>query len=345
MKRGFVNMNRISEKAFYALRDRTLEVLREMCRVRDEFQPFWKRHDDHEEVNPEETKELLLRFSEYPTSILRRVVFVEQSAGERAFDVVLATIELANARDGQLNDAVFRMQGEDDRLYFESPLDICSTYHEFCERLCCSVMHRGAHMMPCVDVADAETCEIALSRLSEVLDTIPHIGSLERHLNSECARGIAYMREFGPPTTQAEECSKPETFARGSRYTEEQPLARFQTPPGARWGDVRIRFLDGETVSVKVDDVTNRFLFSQMGMITKNNKKPTVQWCLLRKFCETEEGILHKRDFPPLEVQAMTRQVQRLSSHLKEFFDIGGKPILVLEKSTGWQTAFRVSPE
>src|SRR5262249_29258922 len=58
----------------------------------------------------------------------------------------------------------------------------------------------------------------------------------------------------------------------------------FPTPPGARWVDVHIRFLDGERVAVTVKDVSRTLNYTQMGMVDKRNSTPTKQWTLLLAF-------------------------------------------------------------
>src|SRR5262249_58676059 len=63
---------------------------------------------------------------------------------------------------------------------------------------------------------------------------------------------------------------------------ERPALVFFRTPPQARWTDVKLRFLDGHTVSVEVLGERGVFHYAQMGMARASNAEPTVQWALLR---------------------------------------------------------------
>jgi hypothetical protein len=64
------------------------------------------------------------------------------------------------------------------------------------------------------------------------------------------------------------------------------PAMRFPTPPGARWEDVTIRFINQHQVHVRVRDEAGAYEHTQMGMASKRNDQPTKQWGLLQLFAE-----------------------------------------------------------
>jgi len=115
---------------------------------------------------------------------------------------------------------------------------------------------------------------------------------------------------------------------------------RFPTPPGATWSDVRIRFLDGHTVSVQVRDRSGRLGFADMGMVNTKNNTPTVAWELMRTFAE-ERGHL---TWSSRKASADNRKrKQTLADRLRAFFGIDEDPFELLEG--GWRARFGVLPD
>lgn len=60
----------------------------------------------------------------------------------------------------------------------------------------------------------------------------------------------------------------------------------FSTPSNATWADLRIKFIDGHTVSVSIRGDSGTYVYSQLGMVDSRSGKPTVGWELLRSFAE-----------------------------------------------------------
>lgn len=116
----------------------------------------------------------------------------------------------------------------------------------------------------------------------------------------------------------------------------------FPTPPGARWGDLRIKFIDGETVAVKVGDARGRFLYSQMGMADGRSTKPNTRWRLLQSFAKGY-GVL-TWDSPDASPKNQKRR-ESLSRDLQTFFRIDGDPIEFVQESKGWRTLFSLEPD
>jgi hypothetical protein len=119
-------------------------------------------------------------------------------------------------------------------------------------------------------------------------------------------------------------------------------MAFFPTPPTATWRDVRIKFVDGETVSIKVGNASGTFVYSQLGMADGRNAKPTVQWELLIAFARGY-GALTWSSSEASRKNQKRREV--LAANLKEFFRIDGEPIEYLDESKGWRTLFTIEPD
>lgn len=103
--------------------------------------------------------------------------------------------------------------------------------------------------------------------------------------------------------------------------------ARFQTPPGSRWGDVVIQFTDmeRERVSIRVGEVHGIFTPCDMGLSSKKNKKPDYQWQLLQDLAECPGGYLDWSSSHSTR-QLLPRK-QKLSKALRNFFGLEGDPI------------------
>ncbi len=112
----------------------------------------------------------------------------------------------------------------------------------------------------------------------------------------------------------------------------------FQTPAGARWEDVSIRFADRHSAYVNVNGVSGMYHFAQMGMANRKNAKPTVQWELLERFAEGH-GVL---DWSSRKADRKhQKRRENLADNLQRFFRIDDDPFVFEGK--GWRAKFAVS--
>ncbi|MCI0341371.1 MAG: hypothetical protein L0216_09530 [Planctomycetales bacterium] len=116
----------------------------------------------------------------------------------------------------------------------------------------------------------------------------------------------------------------------------------FPTPPEATWPDVEIRLRDGETVSVRVLGARGVFNYTQMGMASKKNGAPTLQWALLRAFAD-ENGVLTWASKHAGRRNQKRRE--NLAKDLQRFFRIEGDPIEYGDSEKGWRVRFRLQNE
>ncbi|MCB9850828.1 MAG: hypothetical protein H6817_09005 [Phycisphaerales bacterium] len=115
---------------------------------------------------------------------------------------------------------------------------------------------------------------------------------------------------------------------------------RFPTPPGSTWGDVRIRFRDGFTISVAVKDVSAMYTCEEVGMAKKRSKQPTVQWDLLEAFSK-EHGTLNWDS--KFATRYNQKRSERLAKQLISFFGINDDPFENIDG--GWRTRFCIEPD
>ena len=119
-------------------------------------------------------------------------------------------------------------------------------------------------------------------------------------------------------------------------------IAFFATPANAAWTDVQMKFVDGETMSIKVGDVAGTFLYSEIGMVDGRNKRPNKQWGLLRSFAKGYGIMIWKS--PDADRRNQKRR-EYLARDLKLFFRIDGEPIVLTNDKKGWRTVFSIEPD
>ncbi len=120
------------------------------------------------------------------------------------------------------------------------------------------------------------------------------------------------------------------------------PNCGFPTPAGCKWSAVKIRFMDGNTVTISAGEVAGRYLYSQMGFANSSNKRANVQWELLRSLAQGHGTMTWHS---PGASRKNQKRCERLSKTLIRFFGIQDDPIELLPERMGWQTRFSLEPE
>jgi hypothetical protein len=121
------------------------------------------------------------------------------------------------------------------------------------------------------------------------------------------------------------------------------PEHRYPTPPGSRWNNVMIRFINGHEVMARVSGHGGGvFNYAHIGMAKANKDEPTVQWDLLHDLAEGHGELPWPRTVARRTVQ---KQRERLAGHLRDFFGIDGDPFDDLPGRRGFKTRFVVVPE
>lgn len=115
---------------------------------------------------------------------------------------------------------------------------------------------------------------------------------------------------------------------------------RFATPPGVRWGDITIRFLDGSTVNISVGSIAERHTYASMGFEDKRGRKPTLQWELLRAFAQARCHLTWKS---PSAARQNQKRKETLSKQLRAFFGIADDPFE--PRDDGWFSKLRLIPD
>lgn len=167
----------------------------------------------------------------------------------------------------------------------------------------------------------------------------------KRHARQVCA---AIDAAVGTHTAEMREGKLPETcliaLAWDKKYrqrvsTPKKPLQRFPTPAGTAWEQVSIRVLDGESITIKVNGISEVHTFHGMGMINSKNGRPDKQWQLLINFGNAHG---HLTWHSPDANRKNQKRKELLSKRLREFFDINDEPFVL--EGGGWKTRFQITP-
>ena len=114
----------------------------------------------------------------------------------------------------------------------------------------------------------------------------------------------------------------------------------FPTPPGTVWSGLRMRFIDGERLTVFCGSLEETYNFSQMGMVHPRSAEPTKQWKLLRDLAEGH-GVLEVRT--KKEIAVISTQKKRLNQALTTFFGIHDEAVYWDRTDRVYRTRFQVS--
>ena len=150
-------------------------------------------------------------------------------------------------------------------------------------------------------------------------DKARELGLLDGPVHTEAAAAREYFNRTGKPDLPA--CFEP------TKKQTKKPKATcedYGIPKPTAWRDVTLEFIDGHTLSVRVNGKTVRVSFIDMGFATRH-RNPTVQWDTLRKLADADDGILTAC---ANDNEAVKKRIGRLSEGLQLFFGMPSKPVI-----------------
>jgi hypothetical protein len=133
------------------------------------------------------------------------------------------------------------------------------------------------------------------------------------------------------------------------------PEATGIAPPGTQWKDVRIKFVNGDTVRIVIKSTQGdspvydeKVTSAQIGGSFYNHKscRGSVQWDLLIEMSETGGTLeIKQKD----NLRAISTQVKRINMTLREFFAIEEQAIVLFkdktERTRTYKPKFTLAPE
>jgi len=130
-------------------------------------------------------------------------------------------------------------------------------------------------------------------------------------------------------------------------------ITPLKLPSDTKWEYITIQFLDYERVKIQASDKFSKIVnFRKMGFENLKNGKPNMQWKLLYDLARyrgdlswTITTYRRKVDSHPLSTPKIKKQIQRLSSTLKEYFSINDAPFYDYVKIRAYKTKFFLLPD
>ncbi len=130
-------------------------------------------------------------------------------------------------------------------------------------------------------------------------------------------------------------------------------ITPLKLPSDTKWEYITIQFLDYERVKIQASDKFSKIVnFQKMGFKNLKNGKPNTQWNLLYDLSRyrgdlswTITTYRRKVDSHPLSTPKIKKQIQRLSSTLKEYFSINDAPFYDYVKIRAYKTKFFLLPD
>lgn len=126
------------------------------------------------------------------------------------------------------------------------------------------------------------------------------------------------------------------------KSSSERILVKFPTPPGTKWEDISIIFIDGETVKITVGSICKTKTYSQMGFMNTKNGKPNKQWNDLEDIAGCYGMLSWDTPSKDLPYKRKKRK-QLIADTLKSFFNLPDDPFYPYMKGSGWKTRFNIS--
>lgn len=139
------------------------------------------------------------------------------------------------------------------------------------------------------------------------------------------------------PEKEGKTVDKPETKPKKNTFS-------FPTPPGSKWSDVEIRFVNETTaiINVKGEEQRVDFAGENTGFKHKQSGEFTKLWNVFKIFAESggvvswnliNQHILGQKPIPD--------DIRRVKKTLKDIFGIPGSPIAEYKKGSGWEASFK----
>jgi len=130
-------------------------------------------------------------------------------------------------------------------------------------------------------------------------------------------------------------------------------ITPLKLPSGTKWEHITIQFLDYDKVRIQAPSKFNKVVnFRKMGFENQKNGKPNTQWELFYDLSRyrgdlswTITTYRRKVDSHPLSTPKIRKQIQRLSSTLKEYFNLNDAPFYDYIKVGAYKTKFSLLPD
>ncbi|MBF0628230.1 MAG: hypothetical protein HQL91_08405 [Magnetococcales bacterium] len=141
------------------------------------------------------------------------------------------------------------------------------------------------------------------------------------------------------PTSGAAECL---AAFHAEVMPDSEARKRFPTPPDTLWSQIKIRFLNRDTVTIQCQGMVRTTTYHDAGMSDGRSGQPNKQWMLLYQMADDRGRMdIHS----PHVSQLNKKRKETLCKSLHAYFGIADDPIFWDEESSSYITRFTLEPE
>ena len=116
----------------------------------------------------------------------------------------------------------------------------------------------------------------------------------------------------------------------------ESKTARFPTPPGTKWENVKIWVIDGDHLKVSVAKIYKTYSYAQLGMMKVRSSKKSKLWNMLLDLAEHGSIDWHT----PSASRSVKKRISDLRKILREVMGLTGDPFLPYNLENCYQPKF-----
>lgn len=120
-----------------------------------------------------------------------------------------------------------------------------------------------------------------------------------------------------------------------------------ELPPGTKWGNITIRFIDNDNVEITAGDLICTRNYQEMGHEDRKQKRPDKQWQFLQ-LLSLQGGELswdNNQKMSLKDIDAVKKKKQRLSDALKNCFGIKEDPFYSYRKEGAYRIKINLISE
>ncbi len=113
-------------------------------------------------------------------------------------------------------------------------------------------------------------------------------------------------------------------------------------PPGTRWEDITIKFLDGQEVLIKARNFSQHTDYAAMGFQDERKKMPNTLWAFLVLLSQNNGEISWRN---PRATDKGKKNKQLLSDSLQAYFRIEDEPFYEYKEEKAYKLKMKLEPE
>lgn len=118
-------------------------------------------------------------------------------------------------------------------------------------------------------------------------------------------------------------------------------IVPFLMPSDARWNELKISFIDNESINITIRDKNIKVTYAEMGFKDKRACKPSSSWHFLKELAKINGKLT---GYPENIKDKLEKKISVLRGKLAAYFNISDSPISYIKTKdyAGYETAFKI---